>query len=78
MRAQLRRLPLRRQAQRQGLAVRIRLALELRIERRLPPTPEREQQFEHRDNDGTLVENIGHPRYVGFTAEPTHPEEHRR
>lgn len=46
--------------------MRIRFSIELRIEHPHEPQPER---FEHRDNDGTLSENIGHPRYVGFIRE---------
>lgn len=56
--------------------MRIRLVLELRIEGRRPSIPEPEQQFEHRDND-SLVENTGHPRYVGFRPDPIDPEERR-
>lgn len=54
--------------------MRIRLSLELRVGR---DRDEREvPQFEHRDID-TLVENQGHPRYVGFAPEEVEPWEDR-
>lgn len=55
--------------------MRIRLSLELRVgrDRREPEVP----QFEHRDVEA-LVENTGHPRYVGFVPEEPEPWEDRR
>jgi hypothetical protein len=47
--------------------VRIRLALTLSIDR--APVPE--EAHETFESQGSLVENVGHPRYVGFTPEST-------
>lgn len=58
--------------------MRIRLSLTLDIDRAREPE---EEQFEHRDNDGTLVETTG-PQRIGFRvdhgAEPYGPDEDRR
>lgn len=45
--------------------MRIRFTFEIRIAKE--PTPG-EPQFEHRDTEA-MVEQIGQPRYVGFTPE---------
>lgn len=55
--------------------MRIRFSVELRMERRRTEPAPGPPEFEHRDNDGTLSENVGHPRYIGFMPQRSEPEE---
>lgn len=48
--------------------MKVRFAFEMTFRREPQPAVE-EPQFEHRDNDGTMVVHVDQPKYIGFTRE---------
>jgi len=52
--------------------MRLRFTVSLTFERAKPPQPIEQPEYREVDMGGAMVEQIGQPRYFGFTPEPTY------
>lgn len=57
--------------------MKVRFSFEMTF-RREPQTQPEEPQFEHRDNDGTMVVHVDQPRYIGFARQEETPDREDR